>query len=213
MDDRKNQLKMVKSCAVRLLDLVSNIMQMSNLNQGTHDFSSVAGADDKEKLRKDLIDLPVIISEVCTLVTNATDKAGHPLLNPLVKFDNKLSEGIKLPIMEGDAYKITQVFYNIVTNACKFCRHGSISVDAAVNDGRVEVSVTDTGVGINPENVKRIFGEFCLYACVYCGSSQVVALSSCHYFVDRQNHLNKKLTRRVEASVVLGSAWQYQSES
>lgn len=146
---------MVKSCAVRLLDLVSNIMQMSRLHrdQSMSDFS--------DSLRKDLIDIPMIINEVCTLVTNATDKAGHPLLNPLVKFENRLSDvQSKLPILEGDAYKISQVFYNILTNACKFCRHGSISVDASVNDGRVEVSVSDTGVGIKNENVKRIFEPF-----------------------------------------------------
>ena len=94
------------------------------------------------------------------LVTNATDKANRPLLSPLVKFDNKLSrKDMQLPIIEGDAYKMTQVFYNILTNACKFCRHGSITVDAKVRDAQIEISVADTGVGINPANSKRIFGK------------------------------------------------------
>ena len=160
--DRKNQLKLVKSCAMRLLDLVSNIMQMSKLNRGDS-LNDLVSSDisDAKNFRKDLIDIPKIISEVCMLVTNATDKANRPLLSPLVKFDNKLSrKENRLPIIEGDAYKITQVFYNILTNACKFCRHGSITVDAKVRDERVEISFTDTGVGINPANSKRIFGEW-----------------------------------------------------
>ena len=96
------------------------------------------------------------------LVTNATDKGNRPILNPLVSFHNNVSAKKMLPIVKGDAYKITQVFYNIITNACKFCSHGHITIEAAVNatKDRLEVSVTDTGVGINPENVKRIFGKY-----------------------------------------------------
>ena len=52
------------------------------------------------------------------------------------------------------------MFYNIVTNACKFCDAGEICVDATLNNSQdmLEVTVTDTGVGIKPENVRRIFG-------------------------------------------------------
>lgn len=50
------------------------------------------------------------------------------------------------------------MFYNIVTNACKFCDAGEICVDATYSQDKLEVIVTDTGVGISPENVKRIFG-------------------------------------------------------
>mmetsp|Transcript_19500 Transcript_19500/g.40821 ORF Transcript_19500/g.40821 Transcript_19500/m.40821 type:complete len:1506 (-) Transcript_19500:56-4573(-) len=171
--DRKARLKMVKSCAIRLLDLVSNIMQMSRLTRDQNladgpDASGGCGDCDafggnaKETIRRDPVDIPSVVNEVCVLVTNATDKGNCPLLNPLVKFENKLGSDVRLPIVEGDAYKITQVFYNILTNACKFCTHGSITVDAGINNARdkLEVSITDTGVGINPESVKRIFEPF-----------------------------------------------------
>ncbi len=169
--ERKSQLKMVKSCAVRLLDLVSNIMQMSRLARDKSEDDSVATGGDsssggKEKLRKDPVDIASIVNEVCMLVSNATDKGNRPLLSPLVKFENRLSQdNVGLPIVEGDAYKITQVFYNLLTNASKFCTHGSITVDAVVkgssdDTGRLEVSITDTGCGINAENVKRVFEPF-----------------------------------------------------
>jgi len=170
--ERKGRLKMVKSCAIRLLDLVSNIMQMSRLTRDQNlvdgpDASSdgdcgVFGGNAKETIRKDPVDIPSILNEVCVLVTNATDKGNCHLLSPLVKFENKLGNDVRLPIVEGDAYKITQVFYNILTNACKFCTHGSITVDAGVNKAKdkLEVSITDTGVGINPKSAKRIFEPF-----------------------------------------------------
>lgn len=162
--NRKSQLRMVKSCATRLLDLVSNIMQMSRLARDKDMDENEPTDFGKEKLRKDPIDMTSIISEVCMLVTNATDKANRPILNPLVKFANNvaMSSGPRLPLLEGDAYKITQVFFNLLTNACKFCTHGSITIDATVNRPKrmIEVSISDTGVGISPENIKRIFGEY-----------------------------------------------------
>ena len=165
-DERRGQLQMVKSCAVRLLDLVSNIMQISRLTRdrqreddmsvtsssGSNGGAETYGTYSKQKIRKDPVDIPSVVNEVCMLVTNATDKGNRPLLNPLVQFLNKLgssgSRGAsRLPIVEGDAYKITQVIFNIVTNACKFCQHGSITIDATLNKrmDRLEVSVEDTG--------------------------------------------------------------------
>lgn len=139
---------------------------MSKLSKDRNEDESLSSGEKDSLLtgrgnRKDPIDIPSIIDEVCTLVTNATDKGNRPLLNPLVKFENNISSA-PLPIIEGNAYKITQVFYNIITNSCKFCSHGTISIDASINSSkdRLEVSVTDTGVGINPENVKRIFEPF-----------------------------------------------------
>ena len=132
--------------ATRLLDLVSNIMQCQNWLV-------------IKKLV--IIEIPAVIDEVCTLVSSATDKANRPILSPLVKFENKLRGcDARLPVIEGDTYKITQVMYNIITNAYKFCKDGSITVDARVNGDRVEISVTDTGVGVHQENVKRIFGKW-----------------------------------------------------
>ncbi len=97
------------------------------------------------------------------LVSNATDKAMKPILNPLVRLENKAPK--HLPIVEGDSYKITQVFYNLLTNSCKFCTSGSITVTVGLNGAkdRLEVSIADTGVGIAADAVRRIFGEFELY--------------------------------------------------
>ena len=160
VETRKDQLKMVKSCAARLLDLVSNIMQMSKLRrQGKGEGGATDGAMNKDMLRKDPVDVSSILAEVCMLVSNATDKAMKPILNPLVRLENKAPQN--LPIVEGDSYKITQVFYNLLTNACKFCTSGSITVKVGLNGAKdmLEIAISDTGVGIAADSVKRIFGE------------------------------------------------------
>eukprot|EP00746_Dinoflagellata_sp_MGD_P163101 gnl/MRDRNA2_/MRDRNA2_90975_c0_seq1.p1 gnl/MRDRNA2_/MRDRNA2_90975_c0~~gnl/MRDRNA2_/MRDRNA2_90975_c0_seq1.p1 ORF type:complete len:1248 (-),score=283.39 gnl/MRDRNA2_/MRDRNA2_90975_c0_seq1:156-3665(-) len=150
---RVKQLIMVKGCASRLLDLVVNIMEMSAM--------IAEGKSEKHKraLSRDPVDLKKIIEEVLTMVENSCDKQGKSLVNKQVVLENEMSE---MPIIQADAHKCTQVFYNIVTNACKFCRKGSIKVSSRVNEKKknVEVMIADTGVGIAPEAMERIFKPF-----------------------------------------------------
>jgi signal transduction histidine kinase len=65
-----------------------------------------------------------------------------------------------LPHGQGDERRLTQVLMNLVSNAIKFTEGGSVSIRASVADGSFLVAVTDTGVGIAPEDRERIFEEF-----------------------------------------------------
>jgi signal transduction histidine kinase len=65
-----------------------------------------------------------------------------------------------LPRGRGDERRLTQVLMNLVSNAIKFTEAGSVSIRAKVEDGSFIVAVTDTGVGIAPEDRERIFEEF-----------------------------------------------------
>ena len=61
----------------------------------------------------------------------------------------------------GDRAKIKQVLLNLLSNAVKFTPEGGrIDVRAALVDGTVEISVTDTGIGIAPEDQEVLFEEF-----------------------------------------------------
>ena len=63
--------------------------------------------------------------------------------------------------MQGDERKVRQVVLNLLSNAIKFTPEGGrIEVRAVRADGSVEVSVTDTGVGIAPEDQEAVFEEF-----------------------------------------------------
>ena len=65
-----------------------------------------------------------------------------------------------LPTIQADAARIRQVLLRLVTNAAKFTQEGSITVQSRVENGRVLVSVRDTGVGIAPEDHDRVFRRF-----------------------------------------------------
>ena len=66
-----------------------------------------------------------------------------------------------LPPIIGDAERLARVVVNLVHNAVKFTPSGgSVHVSADVADGSVTVRVSDTGVGIAPEDLPRIFERF-----------------------------------------------------
>ena len=65
-----------------------------------------------------------------------------------------------LPRGHGDERRLTQVLMNLVSNAIKFTDAGSVSIRAKVEDSSFLVAVSDTGVGIAPEDRERIFEEF-----------------------------------------------------
>jgi signal transduction histidine kinase len=67
----------------------------------------------------------------------------------------------RLGEMRADERKIRQVVLNLLSNALKFTPEGGrIEIAAAPKDGLVEVSVSDTGVGIAPEDQEAVFEEF-----------------------------------------------------
>jgi CheY-like chemotaxis protein/anti-sigma regulatory factor (Ser/Thr protein kinase) len=63
--------------------------------------------------------------------------------------------------VRGDIRRLEQVFFNLVDNALKFTPDGGrVSLDVRIIDGLVEVQVTDTGVGIEPEFLPNVFERF-----------------------------------------------------
>jgi signal transduction histidine kinase len=66
-----------------------------------------------------------------------------------------------LPPVRADSGRVLQVFSNLVGNAVKFTpAGGSITLSAGRADGKVHLSVTDTGPGIPPAQIPRLFGKF-----------------------------------------------------
>jgi signal transduction histidine kinase len=69
--------------------------------------------------------------------------------------DNQLGQ------IRADERKVRQVVLNLLSNAIKFTPEGGrIEVGAVPKDGSVEVSVSDTGIGIAPEDQEKVFEEF-----------------------------------------------------
>jgi len=96
------------------------------------------------------VDLSEIVSEKVALVAEPAKAKGVTVLNAT-------SEGT-------DAYAdkdmVALVLRNLISNAVKFCRKGDrITISASSFNGEVVVEVRDTGVGIAPDDLGKIFGD------------------------------------------------------
>jgi len=119
-------------------------------------------------LINDILDLSKVESGKMTLAAEPLDLAEMTLgvlqaLKPLAQSRNlevssELPAG--LPPALGDAVRVKHVITNLVANAIKFTREGSVCVRAETLDDKLRVSVEDTGIGIKAEALAFIFDEF-----------------------------------------------------
>jgi signal transduction histidine kinase len=83
------------------------------------------------------------------------ERAGRRSIALHANIDDRLGQ------IQADERKIRQVVLNLLSNAIKFTPEGGrIEVGAVPRDGLVEVSVSDTGIGIAPEDQETVFEEF-----------------------------------------------------
>jgi CheY-like chemotaxis protein/nitrogen-specific signal transduction histidine kinase len=85
------------------------------------------------------------------------------IMRPLVVHDSValvFEEPAEDILFQSDEAKIAQILRNLISNAVKFTEHGEVRVSYQLTEGRLRVSVADTGIGIAPEDQDRIFHEF-----------------------------------------------------
>ena len=130
----------ILSSGRHLLSLINEILDLSKVEAG------------RMELELATFDLPLAIDNARTFVRERATKHG---INLDVNVDECLGDFV------GDERKIKQILLNLLSNAVKFTPEGGrIGIDARQADGSVEISVSDTGIGIAPEDQPKIFEEF-----------------------------------------------------
>ena len=65
-----------------------------------------------------------------------------------------------LGLITADQIRLKQILFNLLSNAVKFTDRGGVNVSVAIEDGQLHLAIADTGIGIRPEDMQRIFVEF-----------------------------------------------------
>jgi signal transduction histidine kinase len=104
------------------------------------------------ELEATVFDLPSAIENTLSLIRERAHRRAITLARNIDQ---------RLAMIRGDERKVKQVLLNLLSNALKFTPEGGqIGVRAEFRDGAAEISVTDTGVGIAPEDQEAVFEEF-----------------------------------------------------
>ncbi len=130
----------ILSSGRHLLSLINEILDLSKVEAG------------RMELELTRFDLPSAVENARTFVRERATRHGVTLD---LAVDERLGEFV------GDERKIKQILLNLLSNAVKFTPEGGrIEIKARMADGSVEIAVSDTGIGIAPEDQATIFEEF-----------------------------------------------------
>lgn len=145
LPEQDEQLHLLKFSAENLLALINDILDFNKIESG------------KVALEKTSFNLLKLINQVKnTNFTKAQDNGN----NIRVMFDTQIPN-----IVIGDPLRLGQIISNLVSNAVKFTHNGVVIIEAMLlkqtqDTAEIQFSVKDNGIGIAPENQKRIFEIF-----------------------------------------------------
>lgn len=143
LDDRAMALEFLARADAeveRLVQLVEELLELSRIESG------------EVPLARKMVEMGAVLARAVERMEPLADKKGLSLT---------LEAAPSLPPILGDAQRLEQAAVNLIHNAIKFTSAGgSVRVSAALKNGAVTVEVSDSGVGIAPENLPRIFERF-----------------------------------------------------
>jgi two-component system sensor histidine kinase/response regulator len=149
-DEQKKQLGMVRDSSRHLLALINDVLDISKIEAG------------ELKVAREPFDLGAAVGKVAGIVAPLAEMKGLALR----------LEGLEhAGAMNGDARRVEQILMNLLSNAIKFTEAGSVTLSVRrINDysekegaaprAAVRLGVTDTGMGIRPEDMAQLFQPF-----------------------------------------------------
>jgi len=138
-EQQRQDLEIIYHNSQHLLGLINDLLDLSQIEAGLMEL----------QFRE--VDLAELIRSVMA-TTSALVRGKKVTLQEEIAPD--------LPLVRADPARIRQVLLRLMANAAKYTDQGSITVRAWASNGQVLVSVSDTGVGIPPEDLERIFERF-----------------------------------------------------
>ena len=136
-------LRKIQASGKHLLSLINDVLDLSKIEAG------------KMVLHLETFEVSQVIEEMVTTLQPAAAKNGNSIHVQLAKNVN---------MMRADITKVRQILFNLLSNACKFTDHGSVSVNVEqikVEDRDwIQFQVRDNGIGISARQKQNLFQEF-----------------------------------------------------
>ena len=135
-------LKRIHNAGIHLLSLINQVLDLSKIEAG------------KLELAPESVNLMPLIDEVIGTARQLAEQNKNRLV---------VDAPTDIGALYIDPMRLRQILLNLLSNACKFTKEGEVSLRARkVGNGRdtVELAVVDTGVGMTPEQLGKLFQEF-----------------------------------------------------
>ncbi len=143
LDELKPDLAKIQNAGRHLLSLINDVLDLSKIEAG------------RMALFAETFDLNHLVEEIAATIEPLADRNGNQL---------RISCSDELGVMHTDLTRLRQCLFNLLSNACKFTEHGEVRLEVMRETigGRDWVSfvVSDSGIGMTPEQQKRLFESF-----------------------------------------------------
>jgi len=143
--EQKENMAIAKNCAGALLNIINDALDFSKMEAGKLSLESIE------------FDIKTLLYDIVK-VHSVNAKAKK------LEFNYLFSNGIPRYLI-GDPNRLRQILDNLISNSIKFTRSGEVKievkkVDCTSEDIELEFRISDTGIGISPENMDKLFKSF-----------------------------------------------------
>ena len=139
VDEQRKQLGIVRDSARHLLALINDVLDISKIEAG------------QLEVVREPFDLPASIGKVAALVGPLAEKKGLAL---------RVEIAPGLGAWTSDPRRVEQILINLLNNAIKFTERGEVALAATLDPDSLRIAVSDTGIGIRPEDMGQLFRPF-----------------------------------------------------
>jgi signal transduction histidine kinase len=140
--DSVDDLNRVIHNSKRLLTMINNILTMAKAEAG------------RLELNLEQVNIRTLVNEAVETIQPIMQRNGNRLITQIEESSSPL------PLLLIDREKLLQSLLNLLSNAGKFTTNGTVDLQVELKSKYLQIAVTDTGIGIFPEEQKHIFEEF-----------------------------------------------------
>ncbi|MCL2008459.1 MAG: ATP-binding protein [Treponema sp.] len=152
LNDSRNDVQQIHQSGSSLLGIINDILDISKIE--AEGFELIPAEYDTASLIND------------TIMLNRVRIGSKPII-----FNIEIEEDFPCLLL-GDELRVKQILNNILSNAIKYTKEGSVRLSITwEKTGQIHFSVSDTGIGIRPEDMNKLFTE---YAQLHAGSTRMV---------------------------------------